>query len=52
MDSILPIMGTCYMLQYMDKVTLGYTTQLGLPEQLVKLFKLTLTKVRCTDDFH
>ncbi|EXJ86629.1 hypothetical protein A1O3_03582 [Capronia epimyces CBS 606.96] len=31
---IIPIMATCYMLQYMDKVTLGYTTQLGLPTDL------------------
>lgn len=28
-------MGVCQMLQYMDKVTLGFTTQLGLTEDLV-----------------
>lgn len=38
-------MGTCYMLQYMDKVTLGYTTQLGLPEQLVRFPMLLSTAV-------
>ncbi|EHK25581.1 uncharacterized protein TRIVIDRAFT_31825 [Trichoderma virens Gv29-8] len=27
---ILPLMGVCYMLQYMDKVTLSYATQLGI----------------------
>jgi hypothetical protein len=29
-------MGFCYMLQYTDKVTLGYSTQLGLREDLVR----------------
>ncbi|KAK4888351.1 hypothetical protein LTR27_012760 [Elasticomyces elasticus] len=31
---ILPLMGVCQMLQYMDKVTLGFTTQLGLTKDL------------------
>jgi MFS family permease len=30
-------MGFCYMLQFMDKVTLGYSTQLGLIKDLVSL---------------
>jgi hypothetical protein len=34
-NSIIPLMGVCYMLQYMDKATLGFTTQLGLPTDLV-----------------
>jgi hypothetical protein len=33
--SIPPLMGFCYMLQYTDKVSLGYSTQLGLIEDLV-----------------
>jgi hypothetical protein len=28
-------MALCYMLQYMDKVTLGYATQLNLRQDLV-----------------
>lgn len=28
-------MGICYMLQYMDKVTLSYATQLGILTDLV-----------------
>lgn len=35
--SILPLMGFCYMLQFMDKVSLGYSTQLGLIKDLVSL---------------
>ncbi|KAL3433715.1 MFS general substrate transporter [Aspergillus tetrazonus] len=31
---IIPVMGLCYMLQYMDKVTLGYATQLNLRTDL------------------
>ncbi|KAL2816615.1 MFS general substrate transporter [Aspergillus cavernicola] len=31
---IIPVMGLCYMLQYMDKVTLGYATQLNLRADL------------------
>ncbi|KAE8443146.1 hypothetical protein EG329_002315 [Mollisiaceae sp. DMI_Dod_QoI] len=31
---ILPLMGFCYMLQYTDKVSLGYSTQLGLMKDL------------------
>ncbi|KAJ5546105.1 MFS general substrate transporter [Penicillium frequentans] len=31
---ILPLMGVCYMLQFMDKVTLGYSTNLGLIKDL------------------
>ncbi|KAL4809896.1 MFS general substrate transporter [Aspergillus unguis] len=31
---IIPVMCFCYMLQYMDKVTLGYSTQLNLREDL------------------
>ncbi|CZR53396.1 related to permease of the major facilitator superfamily [Phialocephala subalpina] len=31
---ILPLMGFCYMLQFMDKVSLGYSTQLGLVKDL------------------
>ncbi|KAL2830983.1 MFS general substrate transporter [Aspergillus pseudoustus] len=31
---IIPVMGLCYMLQYMDKVTLGYATQLNLRQDL------------------
>lgn len=34
MNSIIPVMGLCYMLQYMDKVTLGYATQLNLQSDL------------------
>jgi hypothetical protein len=30
-------MGFCYMLQYVDKVSLGYSTQLGLMKDLVRL---------------
>jgi hypothetical protein len=36
-NSILPLMGFCYMLQFMDKVSLGYSTQLGLVKDLVCL---------------
>lgn len=32
--TILPLMGFCYMLQFMDKVSLGYSTQLGLIKDL------------------
>ncbi|KAL4883895.1 major facilitator superfamily domain-containing protein [Aspergillus karnatakaensis] len=31
---IIPVMGLCYMLQYMDKVSLGYATQLNLRTDL------------------
>ncbi|CEL10163.1 hypothetical protein ASPCAL13288 [Aspergillus calidoustus] len=31
---IIPVMALCYMLQYMDKVTLGYATQLNLRQDL------------------
>ena len=33
----MPIMAVCYMLQLLDKVILGYTTQLGLISDLVRL---------------
>lgn len=34
-NSILPLMGFCYMLQYTDKISLGFSTQLGLMADLV-----------------
>lgn len=34
--SLIPLMGFCYMLQYMDKLALSQATMFGLQEDLVR----------------
>lgn len=37
MTSLIPLMGVCYMLQYMDKLALSQATLFNLQEELVSI---------------
>jgi len=43
---LMPLLGFCYMLQFLDKATLSYSSLLGLPQDTVSSYHCNVDPVR------
>jgi hypothetical protein len=50
--SLIPVMGLCYMMQYMDKLALSQATLFNLREDLVRCTSATPNALPYTSDFY